>query len=572
MRDKTSIVSKKKKKKFSHSHKSYVFNEVGTVACERREGDSLKVNNFTSFKHKKKANVRSSTRPQGFNKPPEVCTDFYFENDEVFSNFKEFNLDEHLIVHGCYDTNFHTIQKQIDCKNFSGERLPIWNDYLLLKNAVRDSIRKLQIEVLGEVNITDMDDFDFNLDTMAGYRYENYFGAKSKRDCVDLALEISRIRYKNIVKASKEKRIIKRNEVVPGIYSIGARNTRKTEIEEGEDLNSRAVHMPEWHTELHGGLFSDLITAHLVEKGVGPIYIGNSFVDYTRLSDQLEQNFCAIEGDWSKFDATLCNSLITIAVCILRLYFPSTLLYDNHLLAVLDSLIIKDYHVVGGKVLRILHGLPSGSKWTSLVGSILNLVVLNYSFSGVKYYDRSFAIGGDDFVTFIRSDNYDVNKIREEVYNNSTRLGMNLKFFKEKFYKKSENVEDYPVFYKYTVFKNLPVVPIDSILERVLSPWNKQYGDTLKILKFLDDVLPSLGYPTSSCFIFYQFYIYCYFKMTKKKIPVEELVKRHYFIYKKMMDYNISSYDLKDDYYKNKRNVFNNRIKLNSYARLVFKL
>lgn len=181
-------------KGFHVSNNSYVFNNCGTVATIKKKGPSLKVNNFTSFKHKKKANVRISTRPQRFSKPPEVCTDFVFEHHEVFKNFDDFNLDEHIIVSGCYDTNRHTIQKQIDCKNFSGGRLPSWDDYLFLKTAIRDSIRKLQVDVLGDVNISDMDDFDFNLDTIAGYRFEHYFKARTKRDCVDLALEVGRDR------------------------------------------------------------------------------------------------------------------------------------------------------------------------------------------------------------------------------------------------------------------------------------------------------------------------------------------------------------------------------------------
>jgi hypothetical protein len=40
-----------------------------------------------SFFHKKKSNVRISTRSRRFSKPPEVSTDFFHEFNELFKNF-----------------------------------------------------------------------------------------------------------------------------------------------------------------------------------------------------------------------------------------------------------------------------------------------------------------------------------------------------------------------------------------------------------------------------------------------------------------------------------------------------
>jgi hypothetical protein len=575
MRDsgfKTEITPGDKRKRKYKGKGSYIINNVGTIGFSKHVADKFNVDGVNSFFHKRKANVRESTRPQRFCKPPEISTDFYCENQEFFNNFPEFDLYNHITVSGNFETNKHTIQQQIDCRNFSNSHIPNFNDYLKLKNAVRDTIRKLQIVDLGEVNISDIHDFDFDLNTMPGYRFQHYFNATKKSDCVDLAVAIGEERYKKILKATREGRVITRDEIIPGIYSIGARNSRRSSDDFGEVAKSRAVHMPEWHTELHGGIFSDRITAHLVEKGVGPVYIGNSFIKYERLEKQLAENFCAIEGDWSKFDASLCNTFITMACSIFRLYFPPGLLYDNHFLAILDTLVIKDYHVVGGSVLRILHGLPSGSKWTSLFGSVINLLILNYTFSRVKYKDRSFAIGGDDFVVFIKDKDCVLDELEEDVLFKASEMGMKLKYFYKKNYKNSLNIDDYPVFYKYTVFKGKPVTPIESLFDRVFSPWNKLHKNSLSVLKFLNDIMPSLAYPSNGCLVYYQYYSYVFYRCFKVPLSVDELARRHYVLYKRMMSDRISLDCLHDDYYVNKRNVFANYLKITKYIELVFNL
>jgi hypothetical protein len=328
--------------------------------------------------------------------------------------------------------------------------------------------------------------------------------------------------------------------------------------------------MPEWHTELHSGMFSDRITAHFVGKGEGPIFIGNSFTRFERLEKLIKSNFCAVEGDWSKFDASLCNTLITSAVCIARLYFPRGILYDNHFIALLDTLVIKDYHIVGGRILRILQGIPSGSKWTSVIGSFINLIVLNYSFESVKFKDRSFAIGGDDFCTFIRTDKYDMDSIEDDVVERSKRIGMKLKFYKQKNFNNSKNIDDYPVFYKYTVFQGVSVIPIESLLERIFSPWNKKYDSNVKVLTFLDDVFPSLAHPTTSCLIFYKYYKYIYFRVTGESIPIDFLARRHHILYTKMIESSFNPLD-KDVFVDiNKRNVMVVSTVLTDYMKKVF--
>jgi hypothetical protein len=84
------------------------------------------------------------------------------------------------------------------------------------------------------------------------------------------------------------------------------------------------------------------------------------------------------------------------------------------------------------------------------------------------------------------------------------RLGMEIKFLEIKKHESSE-IDDCPVFYKYTIWKRGPVVPPQALLERIFMPWNKNYDNLIKIHKFLWDVMPSLGKPMSHLYIYYDY-------------------------------------------------------------------
>jgi len=542
-------ISKSSLKRREKRRRDYFLTEDGDVFRRESKGDIFTCDGINCFKHKETSNVRVGTRPQKFDRPPECNTDFFFQFTKVFEELnsrevldEKFELNRHVIVDGCFDTNKHVIQAQMDCKNFLGRATPSERHLNMMAVAVRDAIRKLKIEDLGDVSINDIRDFDFNLDTKPGFRFEHYLKKNYKKNCVDEAVFLAEERYASINKASAQGRFITRDEICPGFYTIGARSKRETDPIEGDAATSRAIHIPEFHVELHGGCFSDKITSHFIQKGEGPIFIGNSFTKFDRFGKLLDLNEFAVEGDWKKFDSTLSNSLITFAVGICRLYFPEGILYDNHFLAILDSLVIKDYHVVGGRVYRILHGLPSGSKWTSIIGSIINLIALNYTFSSIKYYDRSFAIGGDDFVVFVKNDKYEIDSLQETVEAKAAEIGMTIKYFKLKCFKGSDDVNDFPVFYKYTVFKGFPIIPLESVITRVFSPWNKRYKSNSAVLGFLDDIFPSLAAPSTGCYLFYLLYIYIYYRVTKKLLKIEDLVVRHERIFNKVMREDLDSH------------------------------
>jgi hypothetical protein len=169
-----------------------------------------------------------------------------------------------------------------------------------------------------------------------------------------------------------------------------------------------------------------------------------------------------------------------------------------------DTLAIKDYNLPGGRVVRAYQGIPSGVKATSLLGSIINLIALIYCVGPKISKDFNFIVGGDDFLISARNNKHEWDEILNLMEERSEEIGMKFKILKKKNYE-SKNIEDCPVFYKYTIYKGYPVVPTSAVLERVFMPWNKRYNTDKKVRKFLLDVMPSLGKPMSHHLLYYDY-------------------------------------------------------------------
>src|SRR5688500_13464265 len=146
-----------------------------------------------------------------------------------------------------------------------------------------------------------------------------------------------------------------------------------------------------------------VITSTIKYNRSGPIYINNSIADYVRYEKDMRNANFFLEGDWKRFDSTLYARICMTALSILRLYYhKDDIRADAFILFMIDRLIVKDYYTPGGKLIRMVHGLPSGTKCTSLLGSIINLLCLNYCLEKVNTKNFYFAVGGDDFVIFSR--------------------------------------------------------------------------------------------------------------------------------------------------------------------------
>jgi hypothetical protein len=275
------------------------------------------------------------------------------------------------------------------------------------------------------------------------------------------------------------------NDIIPSLYTIGARNKRDYTYDEGESATSRVVHMPEFHAELTSGVWTDRITEFVKERKKGPIFIGNSSLEYNRLERTLENSKLCFEGDWKRFDSSLFITIIICAVAILRCHYPlDDDRIDNHFIAIFDCVGIKDYYTPGGHVFRMMHGLPSGVKSTNLVGTIINLIALDWCCGTENSRKVDFIAGGDDFVVSVRELFCTSEVFTEEFNERAEEIGMKCKFLKEKF-PASNSLNELPCFYKYVVKDSQPAIPNDSLLERVFLPWNKRYDKYKDLFDFV---------------------------------------------------------------------------------------
>lgn len=475
--------------------------------------------------------LRNATRPQKFNIPSKVFLDFCYENCYELMKEREIDIDKCIINRGCWHTNKHTLQRQLipEVENYftSAPDIKILKRF---KNAIRNTIRKLNMDVLPKPDKRGILYTPFNRNTYPGSTYEFYLKKNLKKDCVGEAVQLASIRWDRL-----ESGIIERDELFPSLYTIGARNKRDYSYDNGEVATSRVVHMPEMHVELCSGPWTDEITEHLKEIGKGPVFIGNSLVKYKRLERLTEGTKFQLEGDWKRFDSTLYINIITAAVAILRCYFDlEDELVDRHFIGVYDSVAIKDYYTPGGNVYRAMHGLPSGVKSTNLLGSIINLIALNFCVDTGANRDYSFAVGGDDFIVAYKGDK-DYESIKDKFLLRAERIGMKLKFLDVKNHK-SDKLEDLPCFYKYVVKENSPYIPTNAMLERVFMPWNKTYETLNDIEKFLIDVTPSLGTPSTHLYLFYKFFAHVRAQILGRDVDVNDIIREHIIIFKRMMN------------------------------------
>jgi hypothetical protein len=474
--------------------------------------------------------IRNATRPQKFMKPNINSSIFYNNFIELFKEY-DVNVDRCVISRGCWHTNKHVLQRQL-VPEIEGDFSKIKKvDIKFFDRHARNVIRKLRITPLPKCKKHDIVFSSFNRDTYPGLRYDQYLYKYTKKAALIDAYRIAAERWDTIDKGK-----FRRKDIIPSIYTIGARNKRDDTYTDDELATSRVVHMPEFHAELTSGPWTDQITNHLKNKKSGPIFIGNSLLESDRLSKALEGRSTIFEGDWKRFDSTLYLRIIISAVAIMRCYYDlEDSEIDSHFVAIFDCVGIKDYYTPAGNMFRAFHGLPSGVKSTNLIGSIINMLALDYCCGEGANRDFNYVCGGDDFVIASNSTRAMATNFSDKLQARAERIGMRFKFLTRK-YNDATNIEELPCFYKYVVTSNgSPAIPTSAMLGRVFMPWSKSYGTLPKIYKFLNDIMPSLGRPGTNLLAYYIFYQNIYYKTFNNKISFKDVVSRHFVVYNKMV-------------------------------------
>lgn len=544
--------------KSNTSGKSYSYILRNGRLCRMSSGADTKIfktDGINSFIAKRKSKIRIGSRPQNYRKAPEPALAFYNSNKPILDSF-EVDVNKAVIIDGCFDTNKVTLQRTAipDVDNKDVLDFPDSFKIRQLRKSIKATIRKIGIEKLFCPTFNESGNCKFNKDTKPGFSCEYILNYKDKGKASRVAYETARVIWNNIEKKANKVRKNQSkhlnfndrlnelkeeflNNPVPGkgFYDVGARAKREHIYEENELGTSRAIHMPEFHNEIVMAPWIDNITLHIKNKRNGPIYIGNSISDFVRFERDLKRNNYFAEGDWRRFDSTLYLRICIVAISILRCFYDiNDVRADAFFFFIAERICLKDYYLPGGRIVRMIHGLPSGTKCTNLLGSIINLLCLNYCIEPFNSKKFSFAVGGDDFVILSSESITDerINIIKDR----SKDLGMEFKFLDRKF-KETEFLNDLPYFYKYSVRDGLPYLKPSDMYWRIFVPWNKSYNNSLKYFKFLDEQIPLLGYPNASHLIFYSLYVNMHRRVHRESnMTIKRVYKIHLNLFNKYSD------------------------------------
>lgn len=116
---------------------------------------------------------------------------------------------------------------------------------------------------------------------------------------------------------------------------------------------------------------------------------------------------------------------------------------------------------------------------------------------------------------------------------------MTLKFFYKRNNLIGKRINFFPTFYKYTVYKGRPLVQVDTIIERMLLPWNKKYDNNKEIRDYLRNIIPTLGHPATSCLPFYLYYSYINNLIRKegeRQYTIKDAMVLHCYVFEKLMN------------------------------------
>lgn len=425
----------------------------------------LTPNERTSF-YLGKFPAKFGSRPNKFIYPDPITQAYFLKSGFVHSGHLN-DPRNYVQVGGTWNTNRSTVQKFCDCD----ENIPEFNKevYNSWRPILKRFVSKLKVCTLIPPDSNDIDNVQVSDETYAGVRWDVFHGLQTKGKAAKYAVEVAKRQFH-----FNSKRINKSNS----LWSIGAREKREDEVlTEGEEVTSRGVHMPEIHDELLSFIWSKPVEKYFHSLNNGPLYLGQSFNKHgwLRLQRDLDFSKFVIEGDWKKYDSSLIEELIVISFGIIRSFYPDEPWIDRQLIYLLDHFVNRNYVTPGGFCFRICKGVPSGSAFTALVNSLVNFLLLSRTcfekFKIRKSSDVRFAIGGDDFLIFLKEEIGDTNDLLGFDSYCNKRFGVTLKEFKvTKPFPKE--ISKCPSFYKTIIYKGLPTIRPDHLYEKLLSPFS----------------------------------------------------------------------------------------------------
>lgn len=240
-----------------------------------------------------------------------------------------------------------------------------------------------------------MSECSVEVDTSPGPTYK-YLGMKNKGESYDLGIESVKFMLNNFKK---------KENVPPVLWSLGGRPKLRSiqeaymKVKEGKP-NGRAI----WVPDIEESIISQKFTKKIYELLSGsplisPIMIGfDKFKQNMELKTWVDNYDCLIEMDYPKFDTNVSRKIINFAFDVLKRLFVMDYSDEAIFEWLRDQFIYSKIVMPDGKIVEKNGGIPSGSGFTSIIGSIVNYTIVKNTLISMKLPRDSYSIlvFGDD--------------------------------------------------------------------------------------------------------------------------------------------------------------------------------
>lgn len=323
-----------------------------------------------------RAQRKVGSRPQTFNQtlhlPDVVWPDYRVPQNEIH-------------VGGSFDTCRSTVQS-------FGERRIVGGTQRLITGTLKLSAHKLHLPSLPLPSLTTLPPA-MKLNPRAGSGLFSQPLAQKKAQLVPHLRGLVELLLPQITSTPSH------TSIPQSIGCRGKPNNKKF----GEELKSRAIFMSEGAlTAIESIIAGPAVDAFVQQRGTHSIGLGFS-PHGSRYYDIVGRfrDYIAVHGfDYQRFDSTAPRKLIVAAFGIIRAMFPDSEELDNLLLWCMGGFIYRRIITPGGHQYQMTSGIPSGSAFTTLVGSLVNFLATHttlHSFSpklsescdGIFYGDDS---------------------------------------------------------------------------------------------------------------------------------------------------------------------------------------
>lgn len=296
------------------------------------------------------------------------------------------------------------------------------------------------------------------------------------------------------------KRIVKEGYLDRTLYACGGREKLTKigpEITAFKEAKSRLVLMPELPAQMVNMAWQQSFQDEL-KSSDGPIWIGRGMThaSWARHYDRFIDSKTILEGDWKDFDSTISEELMVLAFQVIRMAFPANPTVDHFFNYFASGFVHKNIVTPGGFVYKVSKGIPSGSCWTSLIGSIVNWIVwvdviTNYpgfKKRNISVEDVVFTLCGDDFLLGFKDEfSLNIRELRRWV---RRRHGMKIKEGCGFRTLVSSDLEKSASFLKTVFTQEGPSIRLEDLYEQIVIP-KTSLNNKFQYISYLVDRLKS---------------------------------------------------------------------------------